>query len=54
MIDDATKDIACKMYRNLIRCGKTSEQAKARIMMIIPFNQYPEYINSLNSVNEEL
>lgn len=47
---DALIDTIKDMYQNLIKKGKTDEQAKLYILNIEPFNFYPQYIEQLKEV----
>ena len=41
------KDMLCRMYNNQLASGQTSEQAKAVLKTIEPFNNYEELIEEL-------
>jgi hypothetical protein len=41
------KDMLCRMYTNQLASGQTSEQAKAILKTIEPFNNYEELIEEL-------
>jgi hypothetical protein len=41
------KDMLCRMYNNQLASGQTSEQAKAILKTIEPFNNYEELIEEL-------
>ncbi len=47
---EAIRDIMKTMYHNLIKNGKTDEQAKSRILNIEPFNFFPEYLEHLSTI----
>ena len=41
------KEMLCRMYNNQLASGQTSEQAKAILKTIEPFNNYEELIEEL-------
>lgn len=51
---ESIRNIMKAMYHNLILSGKTDEQAKLRILNIEPFNFYPEYIDQLNTIENQI
>ncbi|MGB3453604.1 MAG: ATP-binding protein [Moheibacter sp.] len=45
---NAIRETMTKLYRNFINAGLSSENAKARILNIEPFNFYPEYLEFID------
>ena len=45
---DGVREMLKMMFQNLIKNGKTVEQAKGYLLSIEPFNLYPHYVANLS------